>query len=502
MNRFLPVMLSTALLGGPIGSAAWGASSASGGGIRDPSFTGKVTNIAAVPGLSAELARMAGDYDPSFIDPDRIYSLPEMIDLAQRHNRTTRIAWEQAAQAAAKVGMASAQFYPMLSVVSSYGGGYWNQQFNGSGVNVQQVGLIVPILMPDEAGGAYTALHEGVGLRYTLFDFGQRIALRDSAKRSELASNLGFNATHQQVTYEVTQAYYTLETDRKLIEAAEVSVKSAEDILASTQAKYDQGMTTEPALLQAKQAKAQADFDLLGARANWEIAKLALLQAIGARPDAPLNVAKADFSKLGGGLLAPMGEFVNATLQRKPDLLAKVADAQAAAASLKAAKVSSLPKFSLQGIQDYYRFNTSVQGSGFSINSVGLGVQNYAGTVNVEWPAFDGGLTRNKILAAQASWKGAAEAVLLAREQALNDVAKAYTNAKTAIARKQSAEALEVASKASYESLKASFDLGRTSIQDVLTARSSYAQAVASKAQCDAAIAASLASLTYASGQL
>jgi len=293
-----------------------------------------------------------------------------------------------------------------------------------------------------------------------------------------------------------------LETDRKLIEAAEVSLRSAEDILASTQAKYDQGMTTEPALLQARQAKAQADFDLLGAKANWEIARLALLQAIGAQPSASLTVAKADFSKLGEGLLAPMGNFVNATLEGKPDLLAKVADAQAAAASLKAAKVSSLPKFSLQGGQDYYRFNTSVQGPGFSVNSVGLGVQNYAGMVNVEWPAFDGGLTRNKILAAQASWKGAAEAVLMAREHALSDVAKAYTNARTAIARKHSAEALEAASKASYESLKASYDLGRTSIQDVLTARSSYAQASAAKAQCDASIAASLATLTYASGQL
>ena len=502
MHSFRPVILATALLAGPFGLASWGAPKSAAGESIDPSFSIKATNIAAVPGLSVELAKMADDYDPSFIDPAKTYSLPEMIDLAQRHNRTTRIAWEQAVQSAAKVGMTSAQFYPMLSVVSSYGGGYWNQQFNGSGVNVQQVGLIVPILMPDEASGAYTALHEGVSLRYTLFDFGQRIALKDSAKRSQLASNLSFNATHQQVTYEVTQAYYTLETDGKLIEAAEVSVKSAEDILASTQAKHDQGMTTEPALLQAKQAKAQADFDLLGAKANWEIARLALLQAIGAQPNAPLTVAHADFSKLGGGLLAPMGEFVTATLEKKPDLLAKVAEAQSAAASLKAAKVSSLPKFSLQGGQDYFRFNTSVEGPGFSVNSVGVGVQNYAGSVNVEWPAFDGGLTRNKILAARATWKGAAEAVLLARAQSLNDVAKAYTNAKTAIARKQSAEALEAASKASYESLKASFDLGRTSIQDVLTARSSYAQAVAAKAQCDAAIAASLASLTYASGQL
>lgn len=496
------VLLTGVFFAGAAGTVVRGAPRPAQDDAKAPSPAVGITNLAAVPGLSAELAVMAREHDPSFVDPAKTYSLPELIDLAQRHNRTTRIAWEQAAQAAAKVGMTSAQFYPMLTVVSSYGGGYWNQQFNSSALNVQQVGLVVPILMPDEAGGGYTSLHEGALLRYTLFDFGQRIALKDAAKRGELASKLSFNATHQQVTYEVTQAYYTLETDRKLIEAAEISVKSAEDVLASTQAKYDQGMTTEPALLQARQAKAQADFDLQGARASWEIARLALLQAIGTQPGAPLNVAPADFSKLGNGLLAPMDGFVRSTLEKKPDLLAKVADAQAALASLKAAKVSSLPKVSLQASQDYFRFNTSVEGPGFSVNSVGIGVQNYTGMVNVEWPAFDGGLTRNKILAAKSSWKGAAEAVLLAREQALNDVAKAYTNARTSIARKQSAEALETASKASYEALKASYDLGRTSIQDLLTARSSYAQAVAAKARCDAAIAASLATLTYASGQL
>jgi len=462
----------------------------------------KTLQLTAVPGLSSELAKMAREHDPSFIDAAKTYSLPELIDLAQRHNRTTRIAWEKALDAAAQVGVTASQLYPTLSVVSSYGGGYWNQKFNSSGPGTKQIGIAVPILLPDEAWGGYTSLHEGVKLRYTLFDFGQRLFLKDSAKRSQLASNLNFNASHQQVTYKVTQAYYTLETDRKLIEAAEISVKSAEDVLASTQAKYDQGLTTEPILLQAKQAKAQADFDLLGARANQDIARLALLQAIGADPSVRLTVEKADFSRLGAGLLSPLDQFVKATLEQKPDLLAKVADAQSALASLKAAKVSGLPQFSLQGGQDYYNMNTSANGPGFSISSVGLGMMNYSGMVNVEWPAFDGGQTRNKIRSSEATWKGAAESVLLAREEALHDVVRAYTNARTAIARKQSAQALETASQASYESLKASYDLGRSSIQDVLTARASYAQAAAAKAQCDAAIASSLATLTYQSGQL
>lgn len=470
--------------------------------ITAPASAEKSADIASVPGLSSELTKMARDHDPSFVDPAKTYSLPELVDLAQRHNRNTKVAWEKALDAAAQVGVTAAQLYPTLSVVSSYGGGYWNQQFNSSGPGTKQIGIAVPILLPDQAWGGYTSLHEGVKLRYTLFDFGQRLFQLDSAKRSQLASNLSFNASHQQVTYKVTQAYYTLETDRKLVEAAGISVKSADDVLASTQAKFDQGLTTEPALLQAKQAKAQADFDLLGARANLDIARLALLQAVGAEPSAKMTVAKADFSRLGSGLLSPLDQFVKATLEQKPDLLAKVADAQAALASLKAAKVSGLPQFSITGGQDYYNMNTSANGPGFSISSVGLGMMNYSGMLNVEWPAFDGGLTRNKIRSSEASWKGAAESVLLAREEALHDVVRAYTNARTAIARKESAEALETASQAAYESLKASYDLGRSSIQDVLTARTSYAQAAAAKAQCDAAIAASLATLTYQSGQL
>jgi outer membrane protein TolC len=37
---------------------------------------------------------------PADIDPGHVYSLMELIDIAQRRNPTTRVAWEQARQAA------------------------------------------------------------------------------------------------------------------------------------------------------------------------------------------------------------------------------------------------------------------------------------------------------------------------------------------------------------------------------------------------------------------
>ncbi|HEY5777710.1 MAG TPA: hypothetical protein VIT00_03175 [Terrimicrobiaceae bacterium] len=50
-------------------------------------------------------------------------------------------------------------------------------------------------------------------------------------------------------------------------------------------------------------------------------------------------------------------------------------------------------------------------------------------------------------------------------------------------------------------SFMASFDLGITPIQDVLAAPTSLAQAMALRATADAAVAASLATLTYISGR-
>ena len=269
-----------------------------------PDSKDKQTPVAAAASrLTSEMEKMAELHDYNFVNPEKQYTLPELVDLAQRHNLTTRTAWERAIQAAAQTGMTKAEFYPLLTVVSSYGGGYWHQALTGA---LKQTGLVVPIELNDKAGGPYTVLNAGVSLRYTLFDFGQRSALTNAAKRKQLAANLTFNATHQTVTFQVTQAYYPLETTRRLIEAAEISAALASDILSATQDKFEHGLVTEPTLLQARQAKAQGEFDLVNARSNWEVARVNLIEAIGAQPQCALKVAPANFASLGGPIQEPL----------------------------------------------------------------------------------------------------------------------------------------------------------------------------------------------------
>src|SRR2546423_545191 len=56
------------------------------------------------------------------IDPRKTYNLAELIDIAQRSNPDTRVAWERARMAAAAVGLTESAYYPYI--VAAAAGGY------------------------------------------------------------------------------------------------------------------------------------------------------------------------------------------------------------------------------------------------------------------------------------------------------------------------------------------------------------------------------------------
>src|SRR5437763_16990315 len=56
------------------------------------------------------------------IDPRKTYNLADLIDIAQRSNPETRVAWERARMAAAAVGLTESAYYPYT--VAAAAGGY------------------------------------------------------------------------------------------------------------------------------------------------------------------------------------------------------------------------------------------------------------------------------------------------------------------------------------------------------------------------------------------
>ena len=61
------------------------------------------------------------------IDPQKRYELVELIDLAQRLNPETRVAWEAARQAAIGVGLVESEYFPVLALAAL--GGYQSEAF-------------------------------------------------------------------------------------------------------------------------------------------------------------------------------------------------------------------------------------------------------------------------------------------------------------------------------------------------------------------------------------
>src|SRR5262249_32613662 len=144
------------------------------------------------------------------IDPAKVYDLPELIDIAERTNPETRIAWEHARQAAAAVGLSQSAYFPYL--VASAGAGYdrafipfptLNQGPGPLDVSITGGGTLVTDALAERVA---------VGMKWLLFDFGERKAVSTMAKEGLMMANVGFNAVHQQIVFTVTRRFYELNT--------------------------------------------------------------------------------------------------------------------------------------------------------------------------------------------------------------------------------------------------------------------------------------------------
>src|ERR1044071_7592959 len=133
------------------------------------------------PGLNAYERELAhGDFSNEKnakqieILPDKIYELPELIDIAERSNPITRVAWERARQAASAVGLSQSAYFPYL--VASAGAGYERAFLPfptlKQGPGPAEVSITGGGTLVTEAVGEKAAL----GVKWLLFDFGERKA--------------------------------------------------------------------------------------------------------------------------------------------------------------------------------------------------------------------------------------------------------------------------------------------------------------------------------------
>ena len=424
--------------------------------------------------------------DQPAIDPAHQYTLVELIDIAQRSNKETRIAWEEARQAAIGVGISQAAYLPSITIDAL--GGYQR--------------TVTPFPTFLNRRGYITSDAEGlfpsVTMSYLLLDFGGRLATLQAAKQASFAANVSFTAAHQMVILEVSRAYFELGAADAQVESAAESRVNAQLLLDSAEAKLRHGEGTVTDVDSARRSVAQARYSEAQAASGRNAAIYSLLSAMGSAPGVKLRVAFTSGQMLPRQLGATVQELMRAALERRPDLLADLARLRASQAQVSAARSALLPQIllSVKGSGKYGQISTDSLPS-TSIRGTEAGVY-----LDFNWSIYGGGTLANRLRLAQSEAAESADTLRQAQEQAMRQVALNYDELTTGITQYDAAVALQTSAQTSFDSAADAYRHGVGTLTDASNAQSSLATARSTVAAVRSQVLATAAALAFATGQL
>ncbi|MEA3210287.1 MAG: outer membrane protein [Chthoniobacter sp.] len=478
--------------------------------------------------LATRLAHPSKRATAVAVDPARIYTLPELIDFAQRSNPETRIAWERARQAAAAVGLSESFYYPYL--VASAGTGYERAFIPFPQLDVQlNEGQLLRSAqaalqsIPNDPRGAIRTLGQGaanaldvsiagggslvtdavasraaLSVKWLLLDFGQRRAAVDGAKERLMMANVGFNATHQKVVFEVTERFYALNVARQKVKVGKAALRSAQAVEQAARARLDHGLATKPEFLQAQQQSAQYEFELEAAFALESDARIALVNRLGILPTTRLQVADVLDAPIDHSLAESVDRLVDRALSQRPDLVAKLANLRAKEAEVRKVRAEYFPKVALDAHLGRLRLDVSVADSGYFGDDHTV----YGAVVAVEVPLFDGFARREKMRIAESEARAAESELEQARDDAVREVWKAYTDFKTALRKRDSAAKLMTAAENASAAVFEAYQHGLGTYTEVVTTQRNVAFAQSVNYETRAAIRSGAAALALSVGDL
>jgi outer membrane protein TolC len=448
--------------------------------------TERYAAVAAAPSEPAHVTATPAPGPPS-IEPGKTYELAELIDIAERNNPETQIAWEQARTAALSVGMAESAYAPVLAASAT---GVYQRvptpiptTVAPSGFFVADMEMFLPLLT----------------FKLVIFDFGGRAASVDAAREALAATNFSFNATHQQLVLEVTRAYCALTTAQGDVEAARAALTSAQTVEDAARARHARGLATLPEVLQAREQTARAGYDLQEARTGESDAHLALLGVMGVRPTTPLRIVSLSERPLPATLQDTAEQFVDRALAQRPDLLAQVAEIRAREAEVRKARSEFYPRIAISGNVGENIGRFGVQGvPGWS----GVNEPTYGAVLSIEVPLYDGGLRRDQVGQAESQRRIAEKKFDAARDRVEREVVKAYDDLKLAFDKREAATALLEAAENSYSAVVDSYRRGTATFVDISNAQAALTKARTADAQTRSGIFSAAATLAFSTGEL
>jgi outer membrane protein len=425
---------------------------------------------------------------------DHEHTLPELIDIAERENPETRVAWEMARNAAISMGVATSTYLPV--VTANVLGGY-------QGVSGQNNSLGFGI---HNSGNAFGSV-EAVSLEWLLFDFGGRKNIVEASRKLSYSSNIAFTAAHQQVIYAVCIAYYAylaaVQRHRTSVEA----LANTRNVEAAAEARYQHGEGTVIETAAARELTAESQLSVVTTQGAEQDAYVTLLAAIGISPLVTIQIAPVERHPLSTDNLAPVDQIIRDALARRPDVLSAYTAVEASQASVRATEAENRPKIFMAGTGAYVSGQlglTAIPSIGEQLPTLNISGNQLNGTVllGVSIPIFDAHRRADAIRQAKNDVDKLTASLDQVRLNAMREIVSARNALQTSLAANDAAAVLKSTAQTSYDAAFDSYKQGIGTVTAVVEAETHLFNAELAEDNAYTSALSAAVSLAFTTGNL
>jgi outer membrane protein len=369
-------------------------------------------------------------------------TLEDCLALAREHNPVLGASREKIREMVADFDSARSKFFPKLTLLSYYQRLEPNRLSPGGAATAQtlfgQEGLL--------SLTGKQLVFDGLKTYYNT----RAAALGKKAQQQEVAR------TADDVVYQVTEAFYRLMEAKEDLKVAAEALKERQEFLELTEAFFQAGKITRVDAYKARSQMLEAEQGQVEAGNAVRLAKEILARTLGVEDKGTLDIR----GRLSRDLTRP-SDFNSLWAQAEaanPEIKRLNLELNQSQALIKAARGGFFPEVNLQGAV------------GMRGRDVGGRKEEYIAGVYLEYPFFEGGLTRAQVAKAASQYRQLQEKKRDILDALRVDLMNGWKTQEDGRKGVEAARQNVAASQEAYNSALALFRVGKATGLDVLTA--------------------------------
>jgi len=377
------------------------------------------------------------------------FTLPELVQIGICNNPTLKRSYMSIKASEASLGQAKSAYLPDITATG-------NIQQKNQKLEHQSTNKAYP----------YSG---NLALSWLVYDFGGRSAKTDQMRAYLDAAEFSYNATLHDTVLAINQAYFDLLSAQEVLKSTQESEKTFKKSFEESSKRFELGLVSASDKLLAKTTYENSRLDVLQAGNSLKKAQGALAVLLNLSPDTELKVTtppkNKDITKLEDK--KSVQELMDLALTLRPELQSQKSQMTAAEQELAIQKAASLPTISAGasvGYGDSWRKRNP-----YAVDtSVGL---------SLSMPLFTGFSDTYKTAHAEYLYRQAQLSVAETEESVRKDVWNSYQNYMTAVEAYKISQTIRESAIENERVAFASYQVGKGSILELLTAGSQLASA-------------------------